>query len=69
MATLVERHLRTIEAWLAAQPNFSVLYVPYQQWIEWPDGQLDRIIPFLDRDLDRAAMLEAVDPALYRNRR
>lgn len=68
MSALFEKHLRTIEAWLAAQPHISVLYVPYQELVERPAGQLDRIVPFLGLELDRAAMLDAVDPGLYRNR-
>jgi hypothetical protein len=68
MSALFEKHLRTVEAWLAAQPNVAALYVPYHELVERPAGQLDRIIPFLGLDLDRAAMLDAVDPLLYRNR-
>ena len=68
MAALFEKHLEKIEAWLAEQPNFSVLYVPYHDLAERPASQLDRIIGFLGRELDRDAMLAAVDPALYRNR-
>jgi hypothetical protein len=29
MSALFEKHLRTVEAWLAAQPNVAALYVPY----------------------------------------
>jgi len=68
MAALFERHLEKIEGWLAAQPNFSVLYVPYHELAEQPERQLDRIVEFLGLNLDRQAMLTAVDPALYRNR-
>jgi hypothetical protein len=68
MASLFEKHLQKIEGWLAEQPNMSVLYVPYHDLAERPDGQLDQIISFLGLDLDRAGMLSAVDPALYRNR-
>jgi len=68
MAALFEKHLEKIEGWLAQQPNFSVLYVPYHELAERPEGQLDRIVDFLGLPLDRDAMLAAVDPALYRNR-
>jgi hypothetical protein len=72
MAALFEKHLEKIEGWLAQQPNFSVLYVPYHELAERAEGQLDRIVDFLDQalelPLDRTAMLAAVDPALYRNR-
>ena len=68
MADLFQRHLQKIEGWLAAQPNMSVLYVPYHELAERPSAQIERIVPFLGLDLDPAAMLRAVDPALYRNR-
>lgn len=68
MATLFEKHLEKIGAWLAEQPNMAVLYVPYHELAERPGSQLDRIMEFLGMPLDRAAMLAAVDPSLYRNR-
>jgi hypothetical protein len=68
MASLFERHLQKIEGWMAAQPNIPVLYVPYHEVAERPESYIDRIVAFLGLDLDRAKMLTAVDPALYRNR-
>jgi hypothetical protein len=68
MAALFEKHLRTIEGWLAAQPNVAVLYVPYHELVERPAEQVERIVQFLGLELDRGAMLGAVDPGLYRNR-
>ena len=68
MADLFERHLQKIEGWLAAQPNMSVLYVPYHELAERPAPQIEQIVPFLGVDLDVPKMLAAVDPALYRNR-
>jgi len=68
MASLFERHLQKIEGWMAAQRNISVLYVPYHELAEQPETHVDQIIAFLGLELDRAQMLAAVDPALYRNR-
>jgi len=68
MAELFTKHLEKIESWLAQQPRFSVLYVPYHELAETPERHVDRIIEFLGLPLDRAAMLTAVDPTLYRNR-
>lgn len=68
MASIFEKHLTKIEGWLAAQPNVSVLYVPYHEVAEQPERHVDSIIRFLGLPLDRAKMLEAVDPSLYRNR-
>jgi len=68
MAGLFEKHLQKIEGWLAAQPNMSVLYVPYHELAERPESHLAEIVSFLGLDLDADKMLAAVDPALYRNR-
>jgi hypothetical protein len=68
MATLFEKHLAKIEGWMAAQANMSVLYLPYHEVAEQPEKHVDEIISFLGVDLDRAKMLQAVDPSLYRNR-
>jgi hypothetical protein len=68
MAELFTKHLEKIEGWLAQEPRFSVLYLPYHELTETPERHVDRIIDFLGVALDRAAMLTAVDPTLYRNR-
>ncbi len=69
MASLFEKHLQKIEGWMADQPNVQVLYVPYHELAENPERHVDEIIGFLGLEqLDRAQMLAAVDPALYRNR-
>lgn len=68
MASLFEKHLQKIEAWMATQPNMAVLYLPYHEVAENPASRIDEIIAFLGLDLDRAKMLTAVDPSLYRNR-
>jgi hypothetical protein len=68
MASLFEKHLVKIESWMASQANMSVLYLPYHEVAEQPEKHVDEIIGFLGLELDRAKMLEAVDPSLYRNR-
>ncbi|MGE3273025.1 MAG: sulfotransferase, partial [Chloroflexota bacterium] len=62
MASLFEKHLAKIEAWMAAQSNMSVLYLPYHEVAEQPERHVDEIISFLGVPLDRQKMLEAVDP-------
>jgi hypothetical protein len=68
MASLFEKHLQKIEGWMAAQSNMQVLYVPYHELAEQPERHVDEIVGFLGLELDRARMLQAVDPTLYRNR-
>lgn len=68
MAALFEKHLQKVEGWLAAQPNISVMYVPYHDLAEKPEAWVDQIAEFVGLELDREAMRRAADPSLYRNR-
>lgn len=68
LAGLFAKHLQKVEAWLQAQPNFSVLYVDYNQILADPRPDVRRVSHFLGLDLDEDGMAGAVDPALYRNR-
>jgi hypothetical protein len=55
--------------WLAAQPNFAVLRVNYAELVAAPAPEAARLNEFLGGQLDEQAMLSAVDPSLYRNRK
>ena len=44
MAELFTKHLEKIQGWLAAEPRFSVLYVPYHELAETPERHVDQII-------------------------
>jgi len=69
MAALYGNHLQEVESWLEQQPNISVLYVSYNQTLADPEPSLRQINPFLGGNLDLKAMLQVVDPNLYRERR
>jgi len=56
------------KAWLAAQPNFTVAYVSYNDLVADPRPQADVLSAFLG-GLDVDAMASVVDPSLYRQRR
>ncbi len=58
-----------VKKWLAAQPNFSVLDVQYNEMVESPQSQVATIDEFLDGGLDTEAMCRVVEPTLYRQRR
>ena len=68
MAQLFAKHLQKVQAWLQAQPNFSVLAVDYNQMLQDPRPHIRRLNHFLGGHLDEEAMAAVVDPQLYRNR-
>ncbi len=68
MAMLFEKHLKQVDEWLKAQPNFRVLYVHYSDILADPRPQIARINDFLGGNMDEEAMAAAIDPNLYRNR-
>ena len=63
-----EGQLTKIEAWLADQPGFQVLYVSYNELMEDPAGAAKAVNRFLGGALDEEAMQKHVDPTLYRQR-
>lgn len=68
MAMLFEKHIQQIEAWLKDQPNFDVLYIHYSDVLSDPVTAAQAIAAFLPGRVDAEAMVEVVDPDLYRNR-
>ena len=69
MAAWFHQHLKAVEAWLAQQPNFEVLYVSYNEILKNPAEQARRVNQFLGGALDHEKMIGVVDPSLYRQRR
>jgi hypothetical protein len=67
-AELFERHLASVRRWLAARPNFAVLYVHYNDLLAEPAGHIARLDEFFGGTLDTAAMAAVVDRSLYRQR-
>jgi len=68
MIRTFQRQLAECDAWLAQQPGFQVLDVEYRAVIEDALGQAHRVRDFLCPTLDVVAMVETVDPDLYRQR-
>jgi hypothetical protein len=68
MAQYFEKHLAQVTSWLAEQKNISTLYVDYNRMMKDPAPYVQQINQFLGGGLDVAKMIEAVDPALYRQR-
>lgn len=63
-----EGQLAQLHPWLAAQPQVRVMPVPYHQVLREPHAVADALKGFLGLELDSAAMVDAVDPALHRQR-
>jgi hypothetical protein len=61
-------HLEKLRDWIGRQRHLSVLYVRYNELVEDPRAQADRVSAFLGGKADAGAMAAAVDPSLYRNR-
>ncbi len=68
LAELLDKHLRKVKGWLAAQPNFRLLEVDYNAMLADPRPFAAQVNRFLGGVLDEAAMAGMVNPALYRNR-
>jgi hypothetical protein len=62
-------HLERLHQWLPRQRHMALLRVSYNDLVGAPRGQAERVAAFLGGAADVAAMVQAVDPSLYRNRK
>lgn len=69
MRMLFRKHLRQIGKWLEKQSNFDVLYVSYNDTLQRPRENVEKINGFLGGSLDVDQMVAVVDRRLYRQRR
>lgn len=63
-----DAHLTQVERFLARRACFSTLQVSYRDAVRDPGATARQVAAFLGRRLDTAAMANAVESALYRNR-
>jgi hypothetical protein len=63
------RHLERLHDWLRQQHNMEVLRVSYNDLVQGPRSQAQRVSEFLGGKADVERMTSAVDPSLYRNRK
>ncbi|MCX7422363.1 MAG: sulfotransferase domain-containing protein [Planctomycetia bacterium] len=61
-----ERHLKSIDEWLASRPDMQVLNCQHATLIGDPASAARKIAQFLQRSLDVIQMAAVVDPVLYR---
>jgi hypothetical protein len=69
LAEMYAKHLAKIRSWLAAQPNFSVLYVDYNAMLSDPTPYTNEISRFLGDQVNAEKMGVIVDTDLYRQRK
>ena len=69
MATLFDKHLLKVRAWMNSQPNLLYLDLDYNTLIENPQPYLHQINQFLDGGLDEEMMIKVIDKSLYRQRK
>jgi len=68
MGELFEKHFNQVMIWLKKQKNMQFIEVSYNQLLENPNEEIDRVNQFLGGELDVAAMHATIDPKLYRQR-
>ncbi len=68
LAALLQKHVQQVKLWLARQPNFEMLDMDYNAMLLDPEPWAMKVNAFLGGHLDVRAMVEVVDPSLYRNR-
>jgi hypothetical protein len=62
-----QSHLVRLSDWMRGQAHFKTLFVRYSNVVRQPLDEAKRVAAFLERDLNVESMVQAVDPALYRN--
>ena len=67
LITSFHDQLLRLDAWIRKQPNFSVLYINYDEAVGDPETSRN-IAQFLGLALDTEEMARSVDPSLHRNR-
>jgi hypothetical protein len=69
MASLFEKHINQVEAWMKSQSNLRYINVDYNAMLADPGPQVEEINQFLGGELDTFGMKAIVDPELYRQRK
>jgi hypothetical protein len=63
---LMETQVRDVLAWMARQPNFTVMEVEHADAVYRPGSVAAMVNEFLGGGLDEAKLAEAADPKLHR---
>jgi hypothetical protein len=63
------RHINSTKQWLNAQSNFDVHYISYNLLLSEPENQLQKIIKFLQLDVNVQNLKSCIRADFYRNRK
>lgn len=68
MSRIFEKHLDQVDRWIRDHPNVKCIDVNYNQLIQDPFPEIDRVNAFLGNRLDAGKMAGVIDANLYRQR-
>ena len=68
MEDYYKTHIKQTKEWLSLQPNFSVIYLSYNELVKNPNQDLSKLSNFLEHELNLDKMSKAIDQNLYRQR-
>lgn len=69
MSDLFSKHFDKVMAWIKTQRNIRFVEVSYNNLLENPEEEINKVNAFLGGELDTAAMKGQIDPKLYRQRK
>jgi len=68
LGDLFQKHLLQVEKWISKQPNIGVIYVNYNDMLQNPEPDIQKVVQFLDVCLDKSLMMGIPEKKLYRQR-
>jgi hypothetical protein len=69
LGSILENHLRQVDAWIEGQANVERIKVDYNHMITDPEADILRVNQFLGGKLNVDKMAQIIDPSLYRQRK
>ena len=66
MMKVLDAHVAAAERILTRRPEIDVIFVDYDDVIQNPKSNVSKISKFIGAELDKKAMVNAVDPDLRR---
>ena len=68
LGSLFKKHLLQVEKWISQQPNIGVTYVNYNDMLQNPEPDIQKVIQFLDMSLDKNLTQGVTEKNLYHQR-